>query len=396
MGRILSTIFVIMKILDVISFSGNDLIRKWLPESGKTDYQIKLGSQLVVNQTQEAIFLKEGKVLDVFGPGTHTLSSNNIPLLTRLINLPFNSKSPFFAEIYFVNKATIFDSKFGLFPFNLIEPEFKIPISVTARGSYALKINDSEKLLTSLTGMSLKTDQDTLQNHFRGIITQSVKNSITHIIKEQHISPLGLEIICDEVSQSVKPIVEKTFVAYGMQLELFNIEGIPIDDEDPKVKSILADYQRIMAEDLEERMRLKRRAENVDIFKVERSFDTSEKLAENLGGTEGGSGVLGAMLGLGIATPLANSLGDSIGKGMSDVESPKQNVSENNVTQFYYSSDGKTKVGPITIDIIEQLYNAGSIKEDTLVWKTGMLNWRKLSELPESNNFINQGPPDLP
>lgn len=396
MGRILFTIFVIMKILDVISFSGNDLIRKWLPESGKTDYQIKLGSQLVVNQTQEAIFLKEGKVLDVFGPGTHTLSSNNIPLLTRLINLPFNSKSPFFAEIYFVNKATIFDSKFGLFPFNLIEPEFKIPISVTARGSYALKINDSEKLLTSLTGMSLKTDQDTLQNHFRGIITQSVKNSITHIIKEQHISPLGLEIICDEVSQSVKPIVEKTFVAYGMQLELFNIEGIPIDDEDPKVKSILADYQRIMAEDLEERMRLKRRAENVDIFKVERSFDTSEKLAENLGGTEGGSGVLGAMLGLGIATPLANSLGDSIGKGMSDVESPKQNVSENNVTQFYYSSDGKTKVGPITIDIIEQLYNAGSIKENTLVWKTGMLDWRKLSELPESNNFINQGPPDLP
>jgi len=395
-GRILFTIFVIMKILDVISFSGNDLIRKWLPESGKTDYQIKLGSQLVVNQTQEAIFLKEGKVLDVFGPGTHTLSSNNIPLLTRLINLPFNSKSPFFAEIYFVNKATIFDSKFGLFPFNLIEPEFKIPISVTARGSYALKINDSEKLLTSLTGMSLKTDQDTLQNHFRGIITQSVKNSITHIIKEQHISPLGLEIICDEVSQSVKPIVEKTFVAYGMQLELFNIEGIPIDDEDPKVKSILADYQRIMAEDLEERMRLKRRAENVDIFKVERSFDTSEKLAENLGGTEGGSGVLGAMLGLGIATPLANSLGDSIGKGMSDVESPKQNVSENNVTQFYYSSDGKTKVGPITIDIIEQLYNAGSIKENTLVWKTGMLDWRKLSELPESNNFINQGPPDLP
>jgi len=395
-GRILFTIFVIMKILDVISFSGNDLIRKWLPESGKTDYQIKLGSQLVVNQTQEAIFLKEGKVLDVFGPGTHTLSSNNIPLLTRLINLPFNSKSPFFAEIYFVNKATIFDSKFGLFPFNLIEPEFKIPISVTARGSYALKINDSEKLLTSLTGMSLKTDQDTLQNHFRGIITQSVKNSITHIIKEQHISPLGLEIICDEVSQSVKPIVEKTFVSYGMQLELFNIEGIPIDDEDPKVKSILADYQRIMAEDLEERMRLKRRAENVDIFKVERSFDTSEKLAENLGGTEGGSGVLGAMLGLGIATPLANSLGDSIGKGMSDVESPKQNVSENNVTQFYYSSDGKTKVGPITIDIIEQLYNAGSIKENTLVWKTGMLDWRKLSELPESNNFINQGPPDLP
>ena len=68
---------------------------------------------------------------------------------------------------------------------------------------------------------------------------------------------------------------------YGLELKLFNIEAIPIIDDDPKVKKIIEDYQRIMAEDAEERMRLKRRADNLDVYKVERSFDTSEKVAEN-------------------------------------------------------------------------------------------------------------------
>ena len=77
---------------------------------------------------------------------------------------------------------------------------------------------------------------------------------------------------------------------YGLDLRLFNIEAIPIIDDDPKVKKIIEDYQRIMAEDTEERMRLKRRADNLDVYKVERSFDTSEKVAENMGGGLGGDG----------------------------------------------------------------------------------------------------------
>ena len=384
-----------MKIFDIVSYNGSDLIYKWLPEDGDVDYQIKLGSQIVVNETQEAIFLKEGKVLDVFGPGTHTLKTNNIPLLSKLINLPFDSKSPFFAEIYFVNKATVFDSKFGVFPFNLIEPEFKIPVSVTARGSYAMKIIDSRNLLTTLSGTSPRTTKETIRDYFRGVLTQTVKNAISEITKTENISPFGLEIVCDEVSKSVMPIVNEVFNNYGMELVLFNIEGIPIDDSDPKVQSILEDYQRIMSEDLQERMRLKRRAENLEIFKVERSFDTSEKLAENLGGTEGGSGVIGAMIGMGIASPLANSMSNSMGQGINDLNS-ESNSKETETLQYFYSVDGTSKIGPVEIKILEQLYKAGSIKDDTLVWRNGLENWVKLNEIPESQKFIQNSPPDLP
>ena len=98
---------------------------------------------------------------------------------------------------------------------------------------------------------------------------------------------------------------------YGLDLRLFNIEAIPIIDDDPKVKKIIEDYQRIMAEDTEERMRLKRRADNLDVYKVERSFDTSEKVAENMGGGLGGDGgnLIGTMIGMGMVNPIASQMG---------------------------------------------------------------------------------------
>ena len=78
------------------------LVWKWPSD------QLTLGAQLIVNESQEAIFFKGGKALDLFGPGTHTLSSGNIPLLQKLINLPFGGQTPFSAEVYFVNKCIFF------------------------------------------------------------------------------------------------------------------------------------------------------------------------------------------------------------------------------------------------------------------------------------------------
>ena len=110
----------------------------------------------------------------------------------------------------------------------------------------------------------------------------------------------------------MRGLLASTILDYGLELKLFNIEAIPIIDDDPKVKKIIEDYQRIMAEDAEERMRLKRRADNLDVYKVERSFDTSEKVAENMGGGLGGDGgnLIGTMIGMGMVNPLANQMGN--------------------------------------------------------------------------------------
>ena len=303
-----------MAIIDVLKYDGpnNVLVWKWRSVSNSDrEKELRLGSQLVVNQSQEVCFIKGGQMLDVFGPGTHTLSTKNLPILSSLIGLAFGGDSPFTAEVYFINKSVSMDAKFGLLPFNMIEPNFKIPIPVTSRGSFALAVSDSKIFLNKIVGTVGDFETRTLSQYFRGVITEATKNAITKIAREQKLSPLELESIVFEVANAVRGLLASTILEYGLELRLFNIEAIPIIDDDPKVKKIIEDYQRIMAEDTEERMRLKRRADNLDVYKVERSFDTSEKVAENMGGGLGGDGgnLIGTMIGMGMVNPIASQMG---------------------------------------------------------------------------------------
>lgn len=304
-----------MAIIDVLKYDGpnNVLVWKWRSSSNSSrEEELRLGTQLVVNQSQEACFIKGGQLLDVFGPGTHTLSTKNLPILSSIIGLAFGGDSPFKAEVYFINKSVSMDAKFGLIPFNMIEPNFRVPIPITSRGSYALTVSDSKLFLNKLVGTVSDLDTITLTKYFRGVITEATKNAITKIAKEQALSPLELESIVFEVATAVKGLIFNTISDYGLELKLFNIEAIPIIDDDPRVKKIVEEFQRLMTEDTAERMRLKRRADNLDVYKIERSFDTSEKVAENMGGGIGGDGgnIVGTMIGLGMVNPIANQMGN--------------------------------------------------------------------------------------
>ena len=303
-----------MAIIDVLKYDGpnNVLVWKWRSSSNQSrEVELRYGTQLVVNQSQEACFIKGGQMLDVFGPGTHTLSSKNLPILSTIIGLAFGGNSTFKAEIYYINKSVSMDAKFGLMPFNMIEPNFRIPIPVTSRGSFALAVSDSKVFLNKIVGTVADFETRTLSQYFRGVINEATKNAITKIAHEQKLSPLELESIVFEVANAVRGLLANTIRDYGLDLRLFNIEAIPIIDDDPKVKKIIEDYQRIMSEDTQERMRLKRRADNLEVYKVERSFDTSEKVAENMGGGLGeGGNLIGTMIGMGMVNPIANQMGN--------------------------------------------------------------------------------------
>ena len=311
-----------MAIIDVLKFDGpNDvLVWKWRSESSTSrEEELRMGSQLIVNQSQEACFFKGGELLDVFGPGTHTLSTKNLPFLSKLVGVVYGGETPFSAEVYFVNKTVSMDAKFGLIPFNMVEPTFKVPIPVSCRGSFALMVKDSKRFLTNMIGTVKDFNTKTLSELFRGVISENVKNTITKISREQNLSPLELESIVYEVGTAVKSIINEHLQEFGIEIKLFNIESIPVIDEDQRVKDVVAQFQKIMAADVDERMRLKRRAENLEVYKVERSFDTTEKAAENLGGGEGGDaggagGIIGTMIGLGMVNPIAQQMGDMMAK----------------------------------------------------------------------------------
>ncbi len=323
-----------MAIIDVLKYDGpnNVLAWKWRPKiKSKRDEELRLGTQLVVNQSQQAIFINGGQILDVFDPGTHTLSTQNLPILSSIIGLAFGGQSPFKAEIYFVNKAVAMDTKFGLIPFNMLEPNFRVPIPITSRGSFAVKVSDSKTFINQIIGTVPDFEASKLTQFFRGIITENVKTAITKISKEQNLNPLELETIVSEVSGAVKGIISEALSNYGLDLEFFNIEAIPVVDEDPRVKKIVEDFHRLMSQDMEERMRLKRRGENLEVYKIERTFDTTEKAAENIGGGIGGEvGILGTVVGLGMAMPIANTMGNLMTKTTENIQQNSENISINN------------------------------------------------------------------
>lgn len=330
-----------MAIIDVLKYDGpnNVLVWKWRPqERSKKRYfelfgsqrnydlrqeQLRYGTQLVVNQSQIAVFVKDGQIADIFAAGRYTLSSKNLPILDKLIGMPFGGETPFKAEVYYLNKSVVMDTRFELSAFNMLEPNFRIPIPLTARGSFAVRVGEARDFLRKLIGTMPDMESDILKDYFRGVITENVKSIVTRIAREQKISPLELEAIVAEVAQAVRPAIAETLEKYGLKLELFNIEGVSVIDNDPRVQQVIADYQRLMSEDMQERLRLRRRAENIDVFKVERTFDTTEKAAGNIGGSDGlGGNILGTMVGLGMVNPLSNAMGNMMNNAITGTQHP--------------------------------------------------------------------------
>lgn len=286
------------------------LIWKWHDEqySNRQD-EIRLGSQLVVTENQEAIFVKGGKICDIFPTGQYFLTTANLPIISQLFGAVFDGKSPFTASIYFVNKSVIMNTKFGLTPFNLIEPNFKVPIPVTTRGSFALKITDAKNLLIHISGNLTEFTQDTIKSYFKGLVCTIVKNEIINIAKSTGISPIELETKIDDVTKKSTDAVAALFAEYGLLTKHFIIEAIPIIDDDERVKDVVRKIHQLWSEDIEEKMKFKRHSENIDIYKTERMYDTVQAAAENLGG----NGIAGAFIGLNAGGALGNTIGAMMG-----------------------------------------------------------------------------------
>ena len=153
------------KIADVIKYEGDNNTLIW--KHPVEDFNAL--SQLVVHESQEAIFFRDGQALDLFGPGRHTLASQNIPLVGWFLNRMVGDQSPFHCEVYFINKTEQMSMKWGTdSKVQYIEPTYGFPISIGACGEMSLRAEDSRKLLLKLVGTESVLGQDQLINYFRG------------------------------------------------------------------------------------------------------------------------------------------------------------------------------------------------------------------------------------
>ena len=259
-------------------------------------------TQLVVQESQEAILFRDGQALDLFGPGRHTLSTDNIPLLRRLINLPTGGETPFKAHVWFVNKLNILDVKWGtLSPLLLRDPEYQIPIPVRAYGQFGVRIRDSRKFLLKLVGTRTRLTRDELIDSFRGLLLSRIGDMVASYITLRKINIFDisayLKDMSDEAAEEVRPVFEK----YGIEPANFFFGSVNVPEDDEAVQ----DLKKAMSE----RARMNVMGYN---YQQMRSFDAMEEMAQASGSGDGGGGgnpLLGAGMGLGAGLGMGGAFG---------------------------------------------------------------------------------------
>jgi len=217
-------------------------------------------AELIVHESQEAIFFANGQASDTFGPGRYKLDSANIPILTKLVD-KVTGVSTFHCEVYFINKTVQMAIKWGTdSKVRFIEPTLGIPIEIGACGEMNLAVSDSRKLLLKLVGTTNGIAWDaegagftkSLQNAFRPVISNAVKSVLPTVIKENNIDIFEIDEHLPQLSEAIRLKLLPAFEEYGLTIPQFYITTVVLPENDPNFKRLrelhTIDLQKRMAE----------------------------------------------------------------------------------------------------------------------------------------------------
>ena len=286
-----------MAIVDVIKYNGEPDVFAWK----YPNEELGTWTQLIVHESQEALLFKGGQAFDLFSSGRHTLDTANIPLLNNIINLPFGGRSPFTAEVWYVNKVYSLDIKWGTpTPIQLQDPIYKVFIPLRSFGQFGIQIEDSRKFLIKLVGTLTHLNKEHITRFFRGLYLTKIKDSLASYLVHKKISVLEINAYLVELSNYIQEKIAPVLNEYGIKLVNFYINDINVPEDDAAVVKL--------------KQALAKRAE-MDIvgysYAQERSFDTLEGAATNPGAAQ--AGIMGAGLGLGMGVGIGGGIGQQMG-----------------------------------------------------------------------------------
>lgn len=328
-----------MAIADIIKYEGDNSTFIW--KHPNEDFNSL--TQLIVHDSQEAVFMLNGEVLDVFGAGRYTLETQNIPELGKILNRAVGDKTPFHCEVYFINKTEQMSIKWGTDSrVEFVEPTYGFPLSIGASGEMSLRANDSKKLLIKLVGTEKYLSQAKLVSFFRAFLMTKVKSYLAQTIKTQKINIFEIDEHLQSISEKLLALLIKDFDDYGVALERFFVMNIVKPDGETQYEKFKSLHFRQYADIMEAKLRQQvsvidaeteakrtviesqamatKRAQEGYTYQQERGFDVAERVADNDAvGQMTNLGVgLGTMAGVGGA--VAGTVGGTIKEAISSTE----------------------------------------------------------------------------
>ncbi len=331
--------------------------------------EIKNGAKLVVRESQVAVFVNEGQIADVFNPGTYSLETKNLPILTTLKGWKYGFNSPFKAEVYFVNTKNFTDLKWGTKnPITMRDADFGI-VRIRAFGSYCIKIMNPVKFIKEIAGTDGKFTTDEVYEQLKNIIV----TRFTDLLGESKIPVLDLASNYNEFSEFISKKIAFEFDEYGLEITKFLIENISLP---PAVEEAIDKRSSMGA------------VGNLDNYMKYQTANSIEEAAKNPGGNAGTG--IGMGMGFGMANQMMNNMNQQ-----NNQQNNQQGPPPPPMLQFFVAVNG-AQTGPFTVQQLITMAQQGQFNGESLVWKQGMAAWSPASQVPDLAPVFNSVPPPPP
>lgn len=332
--------------------------------------EVKYGAKLVVRESQAAVFVNEGQLADVFGPGTYTLETQNLPILSTLRGWKYGFDSPFKAEVYFVSTRMFTDRKWGTKnPIMLRDAEFG-PTRLRAFGTFAIRVKDPATVIRQIVGTGGRFSVEDIGEQLRNLLVARFAD----VLGESKIPVLDLASNYDELGKFMTARIQGDFDAFGLEVVALVVENISLP---PEVEQAM---------DKRTSMGVIGNLQAYTQFQAANAIDDAAKTPGGLAGAGIGMG-----MGLAMGGQMAQTLGVSQqGAGGASVPPPLPTAGA-----FFVAIAGQ-QAGPFDLAALQAKAAAGQLKADTLVWKAGMAQWLPAGQVAELSGILASVPPPLP
>ncbi len=285
-----------------------DLVR-WAPQDGETIFawrfphtNLSTYTQLIVQESQEAVLFSKGQIVAKFGPGKHTLNTENIPVLRSLYGIPFGGKNPFTAEVWFVNKLQPYNIEWYIDKLSIHDNDYNTQIPLAASGQYGWKVVDAEKFLINIVGARATFTPSDLTNQSRGDISSKVKSYISQYMLKHRIGYKQISAYLDTLSEYLQNVMNPFWSTMGIVLTKFYVSTIEIDDT--------TEYGRRVKEAIAQQSAMSITGHT---WQQEQMFGTANNAIGGLGA--GNGGLIGGLIALNMMGGM-NGGGSGVGAGM--------------------------------------------------------------------------------